>query len=119
MTCFFADGLIRCHRLRCIGLFLCLVATSVFAQKRDTVIIQTSAHCMYCEKDIEQYLNKQKGVRKVQINPGTGLVKLVINPSRVHEDSIRVGLNKLGYDADQFKAKNRRERMKKVNCIEK
>ncbi len=104
-------------------LFVFLCNSSLFvlagAGGKDTVVIQTSAHCEYCERDIVKQLKKQKGVKEVSMNKGSGKVSIVYNANKISADSLRGTLNVLGYDADQRPAKNRLSKLKRENCTEK
>ena len=101
--------------------FLLLWAGNVSAQKgkRDTVVIKTSAHCEFCEKDILKQLKSMKGVKEVSMEKGSGMVRVVYNSQRISADSLRGTLNVMGYDADEKPAKNRLLKFKQQQCTEK
>jgi|LakMenE01Jun11ns_1017448.scaffolds.fasta_scaffold9859924_2 cation transport ATPase len=105
------------NNYRCFLLFLLVLAgLQASAGGRDTVVIKTSAHCEFCERDIVQHLKKQKGVRDVQMAHGSNEVKIIYNASKVSADSLRGTLNGLGYDADGQAARNRLTKFKKQQC---
>lgn len=95
---------------------LVLAGFNARAGGRDTVVIKTSAHCEFCERDIVQHLKKQKGVREVQMVKGSNEVKIIYNAAKVSADSLRGTLNGLGYDADGQAARNRLTKFKKQQC---
>ena len=106
-----------------IVLFIFLFGTSMLAFAlqggKETVVIQTSGHCEYCEKDIVRQLKKQTGVKTVNMDKGSGKVTVVFNANKISADSLRGTLNVLGYDADHRPAKNRLSKLKREICTEK
>ena len=113
------DCSIVCRFIGLLTLAPFFVSFSIAQSKVDTVSIQTSSHCSFCERDIEKFLRAQKGIKKVEFIPGTGRVKFWYSPTRIHPDSVRTGLSSIGYDVDGVKAKNRMEKLKHTQCTEK
>ena len=83
------------------------------------MLIKTSAHCEFCEKDILKQLKSMKGVKEVTMEKATGMVRVVYNNNRVSADSLRGTLTAMGYDADDKPARNRLMKFKSQNCTEK
>ena len=80
-----------------------LLANVAMAQdnkKLATIEIRTSSVCDMCEKTIEENVIYEKGVKKVDLDLATNVVKVDYDPRKTDPDAIRKAIMKLGYYAD-------------------
>jgi copper chaperone CopZ len=73
-------------------------------QKTDTVSIKTSAVCSMCKERIEQGLAFEKGIKDVNLDLSTKIVKVIYNTGKITPEAIRKKITSLGYDADDLQA---------------
>jgi len=81
-------------------LILSLLLNPVFAKDKqsDTLIVKTKIYCDHCltctscGANIKKSIKKNKGIKKVSINPET------------NADTIRKAITEAGFDADELKA---------------
>ena len=72
--------------------------------KTAEIEIQTSAVCDMCKSRIEHDLAYAKGVKYVELDSETKVVKVEYNSSKTDPDKIRTAISEIGYDADDVKA---------------
>jgi copper chaperone CopZ len=87
-----------------IILFLAL-ATSASAQdakKTALLEVRTSSVCDMCEKTIEENLIYEKGVKKVDLDLATSIIRIEYDARKTTPDAIRVAVTNLGYSADEL-----------------
>ncbi len=70
----------------------------------EEVEIQTSAVCGMCEERIETNIAYEKGVKSVELNDETKIVKIGFDPRKTNVDQLRTAISKVGYDADNVAA---------------
>ncbi len=87
------------------------LSTLGFAQENtETITIKTSIvcdHCMECDDcgyNIDTYVRKAKGIRKVKINPDESTVEVTYRTDKTTPEEIRIALSNSGFDADDVKA---------------
>jgi len=95
-----------------ISMFLVMGANAQKADKIQVVRIQTNGTCQPCKEKIEQGLAFEKGVRDVEYDLATAIVKVTYNAGRTSVEKLRKTINKLGYTADGQEA----EKGKKAEC---
>jgi len=89
--------------------FILFVFGTSFGQKKasttETIVIQTSAQCGDCKKRIEDALNYTNGVKFAELDLTTKKVTVKYATSKVSSTEIKELIAKIGYDADDIKAK--------------
>lgn len=88
--------------------FIFLIFGTSFGQKKaasETVVIQTSAQCGDCKERIENILNYTKGVKFAELDLETKKVTVKYAASKISVQEIKEVIVKIGYDADELKAK--------------
>lgn len=94
--------------IKIIGLILMMaVSSSLYAQKKDVVVIKTSAECDMCKKTIEKNLAFEKGVKNADMNLEKKEVTVTYNPKKTSPEVIRKAISNMGYDADSIPANNK------------
>ncbi len=87
-------------------IILCLFALpDVMAQSKkniDSLDIRTSAVCDMCERTIEGELIYEKGIKAVDLDLGTSIIKVAYDPRKTSPEKIRTAVTKLGYYADDL-----------------
>jgi periplasmic mercuric ion binding protein len=84
-------------------LFLVLSFAAVAQDgKWSTLSIRTSSVCDMCETTIEKELIYEKGVKSVDLDLSTNLVKVEYDARKTTPEAIKVALTKLGYYADEL-----------------
>ena len=78
-----------------LGLILPLIGQLEFRN----VEILTNMHCMNCKKKIENELAYTKGVKEVEANLETKIVKVNYNPQQITEADLLKKIQELGYQA--------------------
>ena len=82
-------------------LFLVLFfAASAQDEKWSVLSIRTSSVCDMCETTIETELVYEKGVKSVDLDLSTNVVKVEYDERKTTPEAIKVALTKLGYSAD-------------------
>lgn len=84
--------------------FMLLISSFVNAQT-DTLYIHTSAQCGTCKKKIEHDMSFEKGVKKVQLDLESRVLKVIYQSSRTTPALLREAVTNIGYDADSLMAK--------------
>jgi len=95
-----------------ISLFLVMGANAQKASSIKVVSIQTNGTCLPCKEKIEQGLAFEKGVKDVEYDLATAIVKVTYNEKKTDVEKLRKAINKLGYTADGQKPENE----KKSDC---
>jgi copper chaperone CopZ len=89
--------------------FIFLIFGTSFGQKKgtttETIVIQTSAQCGDCKERIENTLNYTKGVKFAELDLETKKVTVKYATSKISTKEIKEVIVKIGYDADELKAK--------------
>jgi mercuric ion binding protein len=67
------------------------------------VKIQTTAECEMCKERIEKTLNKLSGVKSSNLDVPSKIATVVYKPESIELETIKKAINKVGYDADDFK----------------
>jgi len=88
-----------------LSLIFLLFCTISFAQKAETIVIQTSAQCNDCKERIEGKLNYTKGVKFAELDLETKKVTVKYSPKKITLQKIKETIASVGYDADELKAK--------------
>jgi copper chaperone CopZ len=82
------------------ALFLVMSANAQKASSTKVVSIQTNGTCQPCKEKIEQGLAFEKGVKDVEYDLATAIVKVTYNEKKTDVEKLRKAINKLGYTAD-------------------
>lgn len=106
--------------LRNISIFTFVLALFSFANlnaqtatptgKNAVVTIKTSGECEMCKKSIESEVGKMTGVKKATLDIETKILTVEYNSKKTNPDKIRKAIAAIGYDADDVKANNRRQK---------
>jgi copper chaperone CopZ len=89
--------------------FSMFLVVAVNAQKASTtqvVSIQTNGTCQACKDKIEQGLAYEKGVKDVEYDLATSIVKVTYNAVKTDVEKLRKAINKLGFTADGQEPEN-------------
>ena len=89
-----------------ISMFLVVGANAQKASSTQTVSIQTNGTCQSCKNKIEQGLAYEKGVKDVEYDLATAIVKVTYNAGKTSVEKLRLAINKLGFTADGQKPEN-------------
>lgn len=82
-----------------------MVTLSVTAGgKTEEIKIQTSSVCEMCKETIEGAMAYEKGVKKANLDVGSGVLTVVYNPAKTNPDNIKKAVTMVGYDADDMPA---------------
>ena len=107
-----------------IAMFLVVGATAQKASSTQVVSIQTNGTCQSCKEKIEQGLAFEKGVKDVNYDLATAIVKVTYNAGKTNVEKLRLAINKLGFTADgqkpetEKKAECNHKKEKKHSCSE-
>jgi len=93
-------------------LILSLLLNPVFAKDKqsDTLIVKTKIYCDHCltctscGANIKKSIKKNKGIKKVSINPEANTITIIYLPAETNADTIRKAITEAGFDADELKA---------------
>jgi copper chaperone CopZ len=70
-----------------------------------TVTIKTpTVQCESCKKRIENYMIREDGVQKVNVDYRKGITKVTFVAERTNIENIKTAIANLGYDADDVTA---------------
>jgi copper chaperone CopZ len=84
------------------------------------VEIQTSGKCQGCKNKIERGLTDEKGVKTVEYDLATAIVKVTYNVEETNVETLRLAINKLGFVADGQKPDiQKSDAEKKEDCQQK
>ena len=89
-----------------IAMFLVAGANAQKASSTKTVSIQTNGTCQSCKEKIEQGLAFEKGVKDVEYDLATSIVKVTYHAGKTDVEKLRKAINKLGFTADGQKPEN-------------
>jgi copper chaperone CopZ len=95
-----------------ISMFLVMGANAQKATGTSEVKIQTNGTCQACKNKIEQGLAYEKGVKDVEYDLATAVVKVTYHADKTSVEALRAAINKLGFSADGQKP----EGAKKTDC---
>ncbi len=90
--------------LSLIALTIMFKANAQKDAKMAEIEIKTTVVCEMCEKNIKNYLVLEKGVKKVNVDLKTKIVKVKYNPEKTSPEKIRKAITNAGYDADDVPA---------------
>ena len=80
-----------------------------FSQKKDAktqkVVIKTSTQCGMCKERIEEELNYTKGIIYSELDVPTQKLTVKFKPAKISLQALKQKIAKIGYDADEVKAK--------------
>jgi periplasmic mercuric ion binding protein len=74
------------------------------AKGNQEISIATSAQCEMCKERIEKALNETPGIKMVNLDVETKVVKVVFNSNKISADQVRQVIANTGYDADTVSA---------------
>lgn len=74
------------------------------SQEMAYMVVQSHQMCNTCVELIQEEMQFQKGVHKVEVDTETFEIMVDFNPSKTDKDQIRAAIAKLGVDADDLKA---------------
>ena len=96
------------------------VFTSTAQQKSlQTVTIKTpTVQCQECKERIEEYLKKEDGVQKVNVDYKKKITKVSFLTDRTNAEAIKTAIANCGYDADDVTA-NEESYKKLPKCCKK
>ena len=85
------------------------VASIGFGQAKkkaiQTVTIQTpTVQCDMCKKRIEEYMIREEGVQKVNVDYKKKVTKVTFVSDRTNIENVKTAIANVGYDADDIKA---------------
>jgi len=86
-----------------IAMFSVVGANAQKASNTQVVSIQTNGTCQSCKEKIEQGLAFEKGVKDVNYDLATAIVKVTYNAEKTDVEKLRKAINKLGFTADNQK----------------
>lgn len=78
--------------------------------KYESLVVRTTIHCDHCQQcpdcraNISKHVKKNKGVKKITVNPADNTITVVYDPARTNPEAIRNSINTAGFDADDQKA---------------
>jgi len=79
--------------------------------RTEKLVVRTTIycdHCRQCNTCGELLINRiydEKGIRSIDLNEKSMTITVMYNPSRITPQKIREAISRLGYDADDIKAK--------------
>ena len=86
-----------------VGLWVALGVVLYGQQpKLDTLYVKSSVVCQTCRRTIIKGLSTQKGIRWVEVDVPTKVIKVAYRPDKTTPAAIREGIRRLGYDADSL-----------------
>jgi mercuric ion binding protein len=88
-----------------IVMLLLSLSVNAMAQdkkKVEVLEVRTSSVCDMCEKTIEENMIYEKGVKKVDLDLATSVIRIEYDARKTTPDAIRVAVTKLGYSADDL-----------------
>ena len=74
------------------------------ADKKEQIVIKTSAVCEQCKERLEKAMAYEKGVVSSNLDVTTSKFTVVYKVDKTTPDKIRLAISKVGYDADSIKA---------------
>ena len=89
-----------------IAMFLVMGANAQKVSTTKVVSIQTNGTCQACKERIEQGLAFEKGVKDVEYDLATSIVKVTYNETKTNVETLRKAINKLGFTADGQEPEN-------------
>jgi copper chaperone CopZ len=78
--------------------------------KYQSLTVKTSIVCDHCQQcpdcraNISKHVKKNKGIKKITVNPAENTITVVYDPGRTNPEAIRNSINTAGFDADDQKA---------------
>ena len=88
------------------SMLLVMGANAQKVSKTQVVSIQTNGTCQSCKDKIEQGLAYEKGVKDVEYDLATSIVKVTYNGEKTDVEKLRKAINKLGFIADGQEPEN-------------
>lgn len=68
-------------------------------KKTETVTFSVGMHCAGCAKKVKENISFEKGVKDLDVNAETKLVKVTFDPSKTSVDKLQKAIERLGYTA--------------------
>ncbi len=88
-----------------IGLIaLILISCSGIKAQIIEAQIKTSGQCEHCKETLEKNLRFEKGVKKVEFNIESHIIKVKFDQAKTTIKNIQIAITKLGYYADSLLA---------------
>lgn len=96
----------------CFSFLFLLLALNGLAQnaKTATIVIKTKIYCDHCLQcnscghNLNDAINKNKGIKMITINPKSNTIEVIYNPQKTTPEKIRTAIVQSGFDADELKA---------------
>ena len=89
-----------------LGAMFTLITSSFLGQtKTQKVVIKTSTQCGMCKERIEKELNYTKGIIYSELDVPTQRLTVKFKPAKISLLALKEKIAKVGYDADEVKAK--------------
>jgi mercuric ion binding protein len=91
-------------------LFSVQIANAQQAKKNEKVVIKTSIYCDHCKecetcgKNFQTNMLKIKGVKMYELDEKKRIITVYYNGQKTDLLTIKKGISKLGFDADEIKA---------------
>lgn len=68
-------------------------------KKTETVTFSVGMHCANCAKKVKENISFEKGVKDLEVNAETKLVKVTFDPSKTSAYKLQKAIERLGYTA--------------------
>ena len=89
-----------------LGVIFTFITSSFLGQtKTQKVVIKTSTQCGMCKERIEEELNYTKGVIYSELDVPSQSLTVKFKPAKISLLALKEKIAKVGYDADEVKAK--------------
>ena len=116
--------LVNMKKIKFLLLILIGISSAPFAQVvkkggQETATIKTpTVQCQECKQRIENYLSREDGVVKVNVDYKRKITKVTYVSDRTNIENVKTAIANAGYDADDVKA-NSDAYQKLPNCCKK
>lgn len=94
-------------RIMLLVVFVCGVAWTAGAQAKKPVTVKIATptvQCEQCKKNIENYMKREEGVIKVNVNYKRRETMVSFLPDKTNVENVKTGIANAGYDADDVMA---------------
>jgi len=95
-------------RLTLTLIILAVLTVASYSQEKKSktgiIEIKTSAVCEMCKERIENYMSFERGVKSVDLNLETKILKIEYKTAKTTPEKLREAVTKIGYDADDMEA---------------
>lgn len=82
--------------------FLAGVNSDAKAVKTQEVTFVTSMDCSHCAKKVTENISFEKGVKDLEVKLEDKTVRIVYNPAKTDEATLKKAIEKLGYTAEKI-----------------